>query len=213
MTYRVSEVDLKITDHAFEEIKRYNPTGSNDFTVNLANLLLVTVSREYEQLRVGYENNIGLEAWACRNLLELNVFVKWVLLSDTNAKRFTADVVIDGIELFESMKEWMEYQGRAIEMAPMTETLRLAYERKAKEGTNLTKHLEVRKLADDLGMTADYKHMMRLCSKLVHPTAWSIIHQFEEGGEYAAFRVILFQSGSRYGLDAFNTIREYMEKQ
>jgi hypothetical protein len=95
----------------------------------------------------------------------------------------------------------------------MDETLRLAYERKGKEGTNATKHLEVRALADDVGMTADYKHTMRLCSKLVHPTAWSIIHQFEEGGEYAAFRVTLFQSGSRYGLDAFNTIREYLRRQ
>jgi hypothetical protein len=56
--------------------------------------------------------------------------------------------------------------------------------------------MEVRELADQVGMTADYKHTMRLCTKLVHPTAWSIIHQFEEEGEYAAFRVILFQSGS-----------------
>jgi hypothetical protein len=51
---------------------------------------------------------------------------------------------------------------------------------------------------------------MKLCSKLVHPTAWSIISMGEEEGEYAAFRVLLYQSGSRYGLDAFNTIREHL---
>jgi hypothetical protein len=211
MAYQVSEADLKVTDHAFEEIKKYNPTGADDFTLGLISVLLLSLSREYEQLRVGYEKNIGLAAWACRNLLELDILVKWVLCSDANAKRFTADVVIDGIELFESMKEWMVYQEPGVLTSEMDETLQLAYERKAKEGSSAKKHLETRELADAVGMTADYKYTMRLCSKLVHPTAWSIIHWDEKAGEYAAFPVILFQSGSRYGLDAFNTIREYLE--
>jgi hypothetical protein len=41
-------------------------------------------------------------------------------------------------------------------------------------------------------------------------TAWSRITMDDQQGEHAAFRVILFQPGSRYGLDAFNTIREYL---
>jgi hypothetical protein len=59
-------------------------------------------------------------------------------------------------------------------------------------------------------MAVDYKRTMKLCSKLVHPTAWSVISMREEEGEYAAFRVILFQSGSRFGLDAYNTIRGHL---
>lgn len=212
MAYQVSETDLKITDQAFEEIKKYNPTGADDFTLDLISLMLVTISREYEQLRIGYEKYIGLEAWACRNLLELDIFVKWVLLSDANAKRFTADIAIDGTELFESMKEWMKYQEPDVKMPGMDETLRVAYERRKSEGTVGESHLKVSDLAEVVGMTADYKHSMKLCSKLVHMTAWSIIHQFEEEGEYAALRVILFQTGSRFGLDAFNTIREYLSK-
>jgi hypothetical protein len=57
----------------------------------------------------GYEKYTGLEAWACRNLLELDIFTKWILQSDANAKRFVADVAIDRTELFESIKEWLVY--------------------------------------------------------------------------------------------------------
>jgi hypothetical protein len=72
------------------------------------------------------------------------------------------------------------------------------------------RHLEVSVLADAVGMTEDYKHSMKLCSKLLHQTAWSIIHRDQYDGDYAAFPVMLFESGSRYGLDAFNTITEYL---
>ncbi|HVC47437.1 MAG TPA: hypothetical protein VND90_09340 [Terracidiphilus sp.] len=59
-------------------------------------------------------------------------------------------------------------------------------------------------------MEADYKHTFKLCSKLIHPTPWSVLSMNDEG-EYAAFRVMMFHSGARYGLDGFYMIREYAE--
>lgn len=212
MAYQISEADLRITDAAFEEVKNYNPTGANDFTLGLISVLLLAVSREYEQLRAGCAKYTGLAAWACRNLLELDIFTKWILQSPANAKRFVADVAIDGTELFESMKKWMEHKTPGAGTKELDETIRLGHERRKLEGTTGKKHLEVRNLADDVRMAVDYKRTMKLCSKLVHPTAWSVISMREEEGEYAAFRVILFQSGSRYGLDAYNTIREHLLK-
>jgi len=210
MPYEVSEADLKITDAAFKEIKNYNPTGADDFTLGLLSVMLLAVSREYEQLKAGYEKYTGLAGWACRNLLELDILTKWVLQSPAKAKRFVADVAIDGTELFESLKAWLLHHDPGAGTVELDETLRRGYERRRAEGTSGKKHLEVRSVADAVGMTADYKRTMKLCSKLVHPTAWSIISMGEEEGEYAAFRVLLFQSGSRYGLDAFNTIREHL---
>lgn len=102
MAYRISEADLNIMDQAFEEIKDYNPTGADDFMLGLICMMLGAISGEYERLRGGYEAHaVPDEAWACRNLLELCVFVKWMLQSDANAKRLTADIAIDGTELFE----------------------------------------------------------------------------------------------------------------
>jgi hypothetical protein len=212
MTYQVSEADLKITDAAFEEIKNYNPTGADDFTLGLISVLLLAVSREYEQLRSGYTKYTRLAAWACRNLLELAIFTKWVLQSPANAKRFSADVAIDGTELFEAMKAWLLHYDPGVGTNELDETIRLGHKRRKSEGTTGEKHIEVRDLADAVGMTVDYKRTMKLCSKLLHPTAWSLISMREEGGEYAAFRVILFQSGSRFGLDAYNIIKEHLLK-
>jgi len=211
MAYQVSEADIKVTDAAFEEIKNYHPTGADDFTLGLLSVLLLAVSREYEQLRAGYAKYTGLAGWACRNLLELDIFTKWVLQSPDNAKRFVADVAIDGTELFQSLKAWLLHYDPGAGAKELDETIWLGYERRKSEGTTGEKHLEVRDLADAVGMTADYKRTVKLCSKLVHPTAWSVISMREEEGEYAAFRVILFQSGSRFGLDAYNTIRQYLQ--
>lgn len=199
-------------DQAFEKINKYEPAGADGFTLGLLSLLLTNVDREYQQLRVGYLKNRALEAWACRNLLELDIFTKWVLQSPDNVRRFTADVALDGIELFKSMKEWWLFWEQGADTKEMDETLRLAYERKSREGTTETKHLEVRVLADCVGMTEDYRHTNKLCSKFIHTMAWSIIHRDEEEGEFGAFRVILFQAGSRYGIDAYCTIREYLQK-
>jgi hypothetical protein len=211
MPYQVTEASLRVTDQAFEEIRNYNPTGADEFTLGLICVMLDAVSREYERLRSAYEKRtVAVEAWACRNLLELCVFVKWMLQSDANAKRIAADVAIDGTELFESMKRWMEHQTPRIKLPEMDETLRLAQDRRKSEGTVGERHLEVSVLADAVGMTEDYKHSMKLCSKLLHQTAWSIIHRDQYDGDYAAFPVMLFESGSRYGLDAFNTITEYL---
>jgi hypothetical protein len=35
MIYQVKEADLKITDQAFEEIKKFEPTGADDFSLSL----------------------------------------------------------------------------------------------------------------------------------------------------------------------------------
>jgi hypothetical protein len=55
-------------------------------------------------------------------------------------------------------------------------------------------------------MAADYHHTMKWCSNLIHPTAWSIISMKDDEDEYGKFRPMLFRTGVRYGLDAFNTI-------
>jgi hypothetical protein len=214
MVYKLSSTDLEIANQAFARIEAYlnAPSDGKDIPVlDLAHNFLVSILREYQHLKLGYEEDTTLEAWACRNLLELDIYVKYVLISEANAKRFIGDITIDGIELFESMKTWVAYYEPTIKTPALDETLRLAYERKTSEGVAEKTHLEVRDLAEEVRMTADYRHTNRLCSKLVHPTAWSVLSMNDEG-EYAAFRPMLFNTGVRYGLDGFNTIREYAEK-
>ena len=44
-------------------------------------------------------------AWACRNLLEIAVFSKYVLLSEKNAMEFAADRLIDALEIGVTLKK------------------------------------------------------------------------------------------------------------
>lgn len=97
-----------------------------------------------------------------------------------------------------------------IRLPELDETLRLAHDRRKSERTVGKRHLEIRELANAVGMTADYEHSIKLCSKLLHQTAWSIVHRERYDGEYAAFSVMLFHSGARYGLDAYTAITEYL---
>jgi hypothetical protein len=213
MGYQVSEFSLKVTDQAFEDIKNYHPAGSDDDTLGLICMMLCAISHEYEQLRSAYNKRaVPNAAWACRNLLELCVFTKWVLLSGDKVKRFMADVAIDGVELFASMKEWMDYQTSGIGQPEMDKTIRITSKRMNSEGNLGTGHLKVGELAKEVQMAADFKLSNTLCSKLLHQTAWSLVHREQYDGEYAAFPVILFESGSRYGLEAFNAIRECLGK-
>jgi hypothetical protein len=209
MTYEMT-AEPELSNQAFVQIEEYlkAPWDGKDVPArDLANTLLISILREYQRLKLGYEQDTALEAWACRNLLELDIYIKYVLKSAANANRFMGHITIDGIELFESMKEWMNHVDPTIKLPELNETLRLAYARRASDGVTDKKFLDVRQLAEEVGMIADYKHTFKLCSKLVHQTAWSVISMNDEG-EYAAFRPMLFHTGVRYGIDGFNTIRE-----
>jgi len=110
------------------------------------------------------------------------------------------------------MKEWMDYQTSGIGQPEMDKTIRITSKRMNSEGNLGTGHLKVGELAKEVQMAADFKLSNTLCSKLLHQTAWSLVHREQYDGEYAAFPVILFESGSRYGLEAFNAIRECLGK-
>ena len=70
-------------------------------------------------------------------------------------ERFTADHAKDGTELFESIREWMNYQEPGCKTPAMDETIPLAHERRKVEGTIGQRHLQIRELAEVLALTPD----------------------------------------------------------
>jgi hypothetical protein len=59
----------------------------------------------YDQLKLAYNaDNSHLLAWSCRNLLELTVFTKYVLISEVNSRRFADDRLIDGCEIIKALR-------------------------------------------------------------------------------------------------------------
>ncbi len=95
-------IDLELTDKAFQKIQEFGvqlqvePTQTIWFQ-NMLMCLLTALLREYRSLTVGFKKSTPLLAWACRNMLELNIYTKYVLLNGSNAKDFADDMWIDAI--------------------------------------------------------------------------------------------------------------------
>jgi hypothetical protein len=57
----------------------------------------------------------------------------------------------------------------------------------------------------------EYQRMNKVASKLVHPTAFSILVERDEG-ELGNLKSIFFNAGVRYALEPYNEIRQYVAK-
>jgi len=211
-----AEMEFRAIEDAFGRIKQLAVSideGETDaeWFVSLLFCLLSSCLREYKHLKIGYEKYTGLGAWACRNLLELNIFTQYVLLSERNARRFIGDRLIDGTDIFESSRDWLLNLNPEAQTPELDETIRKTRELMEAERIEGVGHLRTRALAAEMGMIDDYRYMNKLCSKLVHPTAWSVLAMNDEG-ELAQIKVILFNQGVRYGLEMGDAIREHIDR-
>jgi|SRR6266700_804873 len=68
----------------------------NGWFFQIVSELMDATLSNYSRLKQGYNEKSPLLAWACRNLLELAIFSKYVLISEANARRFALDRLIDG---------------------------------------------------------------------------------------------------------------------
>jgi hypothetical protein len=80
------------------------------------------------------------------------------------------------------------------------------------EGVIRQKYLSTEELAERVGMREEYRTLNRLCSKFVHPTAWSLFtsdvasERFPDAGE------IFFGSGGVQFTSIFAVIAPHIRK-
>ena len=168
----------------------------------------------YQELRRGcVEGNYPLLAWACRNLLELTIFLKFVLLSGDNARRFGDDRLVDGLELVRALRDLeLHYDAKASTVVLDTALNEMRAQMTA-ENVTANKHLEVRKLAELVGLKEDYASVNRVCSKLVHPTSWSVLAMNKGRNSFPDARELLFLYGIGYLAQITIATREHNTKQ
>ena len=168
----------------------------------------------YQELRRGFvEGNNPLLAWACRNLLELTIFLKFVLLSGDNARRFGDDWLVDGAELVRALRDLeLHYDPKASGVV-LDDALDQLQRQMTVENVTASKHLEVRKLAEIVGLKEDYASVNRVCSKLVHPTSWSVLAMNKGTNSFPDARDLLFLYGVGYLAQITIATREHNTKQ
>jgi hypothetical protein len=176
-------------------------------TVLLA--LLQATARECQRLKVGLiASDQALLAWACRNLLELSIFVKYVLQSEANGLTFQKDSIVDLHEMMRVVQKWQkrEQPERDEEVA---QAMKVADAFKELAGITTDDYLRASVLAKTVAKAAEYETIHKICSKYVHPTAFSILAAYE-AGVLNALNLQFFQRGTLFNAEICNDIALYV---
>lgn len=115
-------------------------------------------------------------AYHARCLLELVVWTKFALESDDNIKKIDADSLNDSKDLLNKLKDFSTKSGKPFNLNFNTYDERLM-ELAKKEGYEAPtkEYLSLRKVASDVGLLLYYESNNKFLSKIVHPTAFSIV--------------------------------------
>ena len=187
---------------------------ANYFFFEVVRELVDASLSNYQELRRGFlEFNNPLLAWACRNLLELTIFLKFVLLSGENARRFADDRLVDGVELITALRDLELHYDSNASTAVLDDALNRMQAQMTAESVTASKHLEVRRLAEDARLKEDYACVNRICSKLVHPTSWSVLAMNKGTDSFPDARDLLYLYGVGYLGQITIETREHNSKQ
>ena|ERR1035437_2336412 len=200
------QTDLKaLHDHLNEQ------PSSTPWFFNTITALLRALSREYRHLNIGYAKDGRLLAWACRNLLEINLCTEYSLRSEANAKAFAEDQVIDALDIFIAFKKWLVASDPNSATPILDATLETMEQAKAKLGVTRTTYLGPQDMARALNRLDEYKHFNKISSKLIHPTALSLL-TVQVDSELHVLKPYLYRTGTWYFTTAYKFVRDHVEK-
>jgi hypothetical protein len=137
-------------------------------------------------------------SWACRNLLELAVFAKYVIKSKANLQEFAADRLIDGLQIAESLKALELHLNPSLKSSALDAVIQRFNAQKQKEKIIRSRYLRVEDLAEVVNLAEEYKIVNRLCSKMIHPTAWALLTDDLGPARFPEGREILYGTGATY---------------
>jgi|GEM_PF-1383279 len=183
---------------------------ANFYFFEIVRELVDAAIKSFHELRRGHvTGSLNLTAWASRNLLELTVFIRYVLKSGVNARRFGDDRLIDGCELIIALRDLERHYAPSVPTQGLNDTLKRMEDQRVAENVTATKHLDTSALAKEVGMEQEFRSMNRVSSKLVHPTAWSTLAENAGKNSYPEAKDLLFATGIAYISQIYMEVRDY----
>ena len=80
------------------------------------------------------------------------------------------------------------------------------------EGITRTRFLNTKDLAGQVGLQDDYETMNQVCSKFVHPTAWSIFIAELGSARFPDARDIFYTCGAKYSATVMTEIMPHIRQ-
>lgn len=153
----------------------------------------------YATLRNAFERDEQtLMAWSCRNLLEIAIFTKFVLCSKVNADEFAADRLIDGLQIGTSLRKLELYLNPKLTISALDPVIERFAKQMSDEGVTRGTYRNAREIATQVGMLGEYEIINKVCSKFVHPTAWSLFTADMGAERFPEARDIFYGCGAQY---------------
>ncbi|MEO5926556.1 MAG: hypothetical protein ABIR70_22250 [Bryobacteraceae bacterium] len=110
-------------------------------------------------------------AWQARNLLELHIWTRYILVSEENAQRFYEDAWIDGNDLLASFSR---HPGHETEIAEARKVSANSLPNLCFVDEN-DRFLRVGSVAKELGASSQFETLNKLYSKFVHVTSFAVL--------------------------------------
>jgi hypothetical protein len=207
---------VEYADKAYQEVRNYEKhlseiqTSISWFRSILTDLLAACL-REYENSKNGLAGSATLAAWACRNMLELDIFAKYVLIGPANAVEFAQDFYIDATDFYSSFRDFLLLHEPSSKAASLQSIVDSLVAKKSELGITRTHYLSVARMAEVVNFAEEYRRMNKATSKLVHPTAFSVLAtgQSSLSDEH---RQIFFLGAVRYGVEVYHDIKKHVEQ-
>lgn len=182
-------------------------TGKNDYTLVLHNTTAMAAKQVY-RLSTWLNAEHDMIAWAARNLLELDLLLRYALSSDENLKRLLADFFLDAIEI---NKGFMGLGENHPQNALYQQAIEAHYQEAARGGLTLEKTpVRTHELAKLFDLEAEYRAFHKVNSKYVHPTSWRLIGPTEMTNTIDIKNVFLAQA-QLYALHILSVVCERTE--
>jgi hypothetical protein len=193
-------------------------------------LVLVDAARNnYNKLRTAFNQGDQIAmSWACRNLLEVAIFSKYVLISSEKATEFADDRLIDALQIGIALRK-LEQDARNTRLAlgpageqngPLNsgdptdaDSIIQDYTKQLEDArVSRRKPLRVGDLACIVGLKDEYEAVNKISSKLVHPTAWSLFTAGAGSRRFPGASEIFFMCGALYVSMAYDEFLPHVRK-
>jgi hypothetical protein len=147
----------------------------------------IRVRTNVRHLCIGGESPFDAEylSWSARNLFELSIWAQYVTVSEGNATRFRNDESVDFAEWqMAAVNLARKYAPTHAEMDTLESQGDWLEQKRSEQGIAPDqKHLNIGGVAKELGLAGLFYGMNGFLSKLVHPTALSVLLQVDQRSE------------------------------
>jgi hypothetical protein len=186
-------------------------TDEEDNFCPIAVALCKAAEQNYKDLQNAYDRQDQVRAaWTCRNLMEIALYMKFVLQSEENANEFAEDRLIDASDAAIALKKVL---AELNESDPSLEaTIERIKKQMVSEGVTRTTFRSAKFMAKQLNLKVEYENMNRLCSKFVHPTAWSLFEPDQGPDKFPGAEEIFYACGAKYFDMLFAEIQAHVWK-